>query len=84
MNCPKCSSTRHNAQATNSRPVDQTVRKRQCQDCGACWFTVEVLVPDESVGWTAEHRKPVLREPVKVEAQGVARRRAGRPVTDCN
>jgi len=45
---------------------------------------VEVLVPDESVGWTAEHRKPVLREPVKVEAQGVARRRAGRPVTDCD
>lgn len=48
---------------------DQTVRRRACVDCGHAWFTVEVAVPNDAVGWSALHqRRPVLRDAVTVAA----------------
>ena len=40
------------------------MRRRVCRDCGGAWFTVEVLVPNYAVGWSAVDGKksqPVLR-----------------------
>jgi len=69
MNCPKCSHSRHRAAVTNSHPDDQIVRKRVCEACGHPWFTVEVMVPNYAVGWSAAHkRKPVLRVPMELTA----------------
>lgn len=65
----------------------ETVRQRLCPDCGHRWFTLEVIVPNTSVGWDATQGKPVLREPVRVEAMGMERRKAGRPagsVAECD
>ena len=61
---------------TNSKMADQTVRKRACENCGHVWYTVEVTVPDDVVGWSARHsRKPVLRVPIDL-AVGHTRMRA--------
>lgn len=84
MKCPRCSSNRHTAPATNSRMPDQTVRQRLCPECGHRWYTVEMIVPNTAIGWSAAQRKPVLREPVRVEAMGQERRKAGRPVKECD
>jgi hypothetical protein len=65
MNCPKCSCPRHRAAVTNSKPADQTVRRRVCLDCGHAWFTAEAEVSRYAVGWCSGHAsKPVLRVPV--------------------
>ena len=84
MKCPACGTARHSAPATNSRPVEQTVRQRLCIECGHRWYTVEVMVPNTSIGWDTVLRKPVLRDPVRVEALGMERRKAGRPVKECD
>lgn len=84
MNCPRCSSDNHTTPHTNSKIPDHTVRQRLCQDCGHRWYTVEVVVPNTSIGWSAAQRKPVLREAVRVEALGMERLKPGRPVADCD
>ena len=68
MQCPKCSQSRHRAAITNSRVLDQVVRKRICEECGHMWFTVEAEVSRYSIGWSSEHQnKPVLRVPVTLQ-----------------
>lgn len=87
MQCPRCSSSRHRAGATNGLVPDQIVRRRSCLDCGYAWFTVEVAVPHEAVGWSAvHHQKPVLRELVMVAAAATPMGQPGRPVSvkDCD
>lgn len=90
MICPRCSSKRHCALATNSQMPEQTVRQRLCTDCAHRWYTVEVTVPNTAIGWEAAQRaqsKPVLREAVRVELLGTERRKPGRPaanVTECD
>lgn len=55
--------------------ADQTVRKRQCADCGHVWFTVELIVPNYAVGWSKAHlRKPVLRVPMELTAEHIEAR----------
>lgn len=72
MLCPKCSHSCHRAVVTNSKLPDQTVRKRVCESCGHVWFTVEVVVPDYAVGWSAAHlNKPVLRIPLALRVEHV-------------
>jgi hypothetical protein len=53
-------------------------------ECGHRWYTVEVMVPNTAIGWDTVLRKPVLRDPVRVEALGMERRKAGRPVKECD
>ncbi len=80
MECPRCRSTNHRTSSTNGVLPDQIVRRRACGACGHAWFTVEVVVPDEVVGWSALHgHRPVLREPVLVHAKAVAPGAVGRP-----
>ena len=67
MICPDCHSKNHKVPVTNGQMDDQIVRKRACNDCGHIWFTVEVIVPKYSIGWSAGlQRKPVLRVPAEV------------------
>lgn len=64
MLCPHCRSRNHRVPITNGDLEDQIVRRRVCRDCGGAWFTVEVLVPNYAVGWSAVDGKksqPVLR-----------------------
>ena len=80
MQCPKCSHNRHRAAITNSRVLDQVVRKRICEECGHVWFTVEAEVSRYSIGWSSEHQnKPVLRVPVTLELGFVPELPRGRP-----
>ena len=80
MQCPKCSHNRHRATITNSRVLDQVVRKRVCEECGHQWFTVEAEVSPYSIGWSSAHQnKPVLRVPVTLELGFVPALPAGRP-----
>ena len=80
MQCPKCSHSRHRATITNSRVLDQVVRKRVCEECGHQWFTVEAEVSPYSIGWSSEHQnKPVLRVPVTLELGFVPCLPPGRP-----
>lgn len=85
MECPRCRSTAHRTTATNGLLPDQIVRRRVCADCGHAWFTVEVAVPDEVVGWSALHQnRPVLREPVELTLEAVTPGQVGRPrVNEC-
>ena len=72
MMCPKCSSSELRAEVTNNKLRDQVVRRRGCVTCGFKWFTVEVRVPDYTVGWSsAMQSKPVLRVPVDVTLRHV-------------
>lgn len=68
MKCQRCSSSAIRVTATNNRDDATTVRQRLCSDCGHGWFTVEVVVKEALVGWTARGQgvqsKPVLRVPV--------------------
>jgi hypothetical protein len=67
MNCPKCDWATHRAAVTTQALSDQIVRKRKCCACHHTWFTVEVAVPNYSIGWSPGHKgKPVLRAPVTV------------------
>jgi hypothetical protein len=43
-----------------------------------------VIVPNTAIGWDTVLRKPVLRDAVMVEAVGLERRKAGRPVKECD
>ena len=80
MECPRCRSTNHRTSSTNGLLPDQIVRRRVCSACGHAWFTVEVVVPDGAVGWSALHQhRPVLRETVTVQAEAVAPGAVGRP-----
>ena len=80
MQCPKCSHSRHRAAITNSRVLDQVVRKRVCEECGHQWFTVEAEVPSYAVGFSSAHQsKPVLRVPVSLELGFVPVLPPGRP-----
>ena len=80
MQCPKCSHNRHRAAITNSRVLDQVVRKRICEECGHVWFTVEAEVSRYAIGWSSEHQnKPVLRVPVTLELGFVPELPRGRP-----
>ena len=82
MKCPACGSRAYRAVITNNLIDSQTMRKRRCQSCGHVWFTVELPVPEQVVGWSPRHEgKPVLRAaitlmPEHIEAQG--------RVTDCH
>jgi len=74
MQCKRCQSTKTRTPSINSRSATQTVRKRVCQDCGNTWFSVEIVVPDFAVGWSAiggGGSKPVLRVPIDVTLQHV-------------
>jgi hypothetical protein len=72
MNCPKCGYDRNQAAITNSHPPDQVVRKRMCNACCHVWFTVELEVSRDAIGWSALHQnKPVLRAPVTLTASYV-------------
>ena len=80
MQCPKCSHYRHRAAITNSRVLDQVVRKRICEECGHAWFTVEAEVSRYSIGWSSAHQnKPVLRVPVTLQLGSVPCLPPGRP-----
>ena len=80
MQCPKCSHNRHRAAITNSRVLDQVVRKRVCEECGHAWFTVEAEVSRYSIGWSSKHQnKPVLRVPVTLQLGSVPCLPPGRP-----
>lgn len=69
MECPQCRSSSNRTPITNGLLADQVVRKRVCLDCGHRWFTVEVMVPEYAVGWSALHKnKPVLRVPMELVA----------------
>lgn len=73
MQCQKCSSSAIRAVATNNRHATETVRKRQCLDCGHVWFTVELPVSSMVVGWGRQVRgqsKPELRVPVELTVGG--------------
>jgi len=73
MKCPKCSSSALRVPSTNNQLDDQVMRKRVCLDCGHRWFTVELIVPDYAVGWSAARNsgKPVLRTPLTLNADHV-------------
>lgn len=72
MKCPACGSSTIRLLITNNSLQDQTVRKRQCSDCGHGWFTVELAVPSYAVGWSGGHgSKPLLRAPVELTAKHV-------------
>ncbi len=87
MECPRCRSTSNRTSSTNGLLPDQIVRRRVCGDCGHAWFTIELVVPDDAVGWSALHgNRPVLREPVLLHAAAVPPGAVGRPrsVTQCD
>jgi hypothetical protein len=67
MNCPQCGSKQLKTPIVNSHDANQTVRKRRCDDCLFVWFTVELRVPDYSIGWApSQMHKPVIRCPVNL------------------
>ena len=67
MNCPECKWVTHRAAVTTQALSDQIVRKRKCCACHHTWFTVEVAVPNYSIGWSPVHKgKPVLRAPLTI------------------
>lgn len=69
MKCPKCGSRTYRAVITNNLIDGQTVRKRRCQDCGHIWFTVELEVNRDAIGWSHQHEgKPVIRSVVELAA----------------
>jgi hypothetical protein len=71
MKCPRCSSERIKATATNGHEDDRVTRKRGCDACGHVWFTVELEVPRWLCGWTTpvpgrHGSKPIARVPVSL------------------
>lgn len=54
------------ALATNNRPENHAVRRRQCVDCQHVWFTVELIAPDYVCSWENQSglgSKPCLKLP---------------------
>jgi len=80
MKCPCCGSRAYRAVITNNLIDSQTVRKRRCQSCGHVWFTVELEVSRDAIGWSHQHEgKPVIRAAVELAAVVTPGSRVDRP-----
>ena len=74
MRCPKCGAQDQKVPDTNSSDDQKTIRRRICKECGHAFFTVEVIVPDDSITWrrtvmkNSDRKKsaPILKEETNV------------------
>lgn len=74
MECPRCGSGEIRAIATNGKEADKVMRQRRCVSCRHVWYTVELPVSLQLVGWTrtrdTNKSVPILRVPVSLTAGG--------------
>lgn len=52
MNCARCASPKARVLQTRKEQPDTILRQRICRECGYTWFTLEMEMPEGSVGWT--------------------------------
>ena len=72
MKCPKCECLDQKVPNTNTYEPEMNIRRRTCKACGHKFYTIEMIIDDESVTWrrmttgTGESKKsvPVLRHSV--------------------